>query len=145
MAFVCRTNFSLQRLRSLTFARSAYALKNNAFASVRFQTTSTSTASEEQVRSFNEIPGSGTLKALISFFVKDGMSTMHLKQQEARKEYGPIYREILGPYKTVFVFDPDVVQQVFRNEGKYPTREPDLPMWSKYKKDRGQSEGVLSL
>jgi hypothetical protein len=88
------------------------------------------------------------IKALVSVLRMPRwyMATTHVKQQirvrNTRKEYGPIYRERRGHYKTVFVFDPDVVQQVFRNEGKYPAREPDLPMWSKHKKDRGQSEGV---
>lgn len=70
---------------------------------------------------------------------------MHLVQQESREKYGPIYRDVMGPHKTVFVYDPDVVQQVFQNEGQWPTREPAIPIWQMYKKDRGQSEGVFTV
>ncbi|XP_031563666.1 sterol 26-hydroxylase, mitochondrial-like [Actinia tenebrosa] len=142
MAFIYRPTSLLPRLRNFTLARPACAALKT---SVRLQATNTTTASEDQVKSYNEIPGSGTLKSLYNFLLKDGISRMHLTQQESRDKHGPICREILGPHKTVYVFDPDVVQQVFRNEGEYPAREPSSPIWQMYKKDRAHSEGVLTL
>lgn len=142
MAFVYRSTSLLPRLRNLTLARPACATLKS---SVRLQATTTTTASEDQIKSYNEIPGSGTLQSLYKFLLKDGISRMHVSQQESRDKYGPIYREMLGPFKTVYVFDPDVVQQVFRNEGQYPSREPSPPIWQLYKKERGHSEGVFTL
>ena len=106
-----------------------------------------------QEKPFNEIPGPKGLPVIGTLldYVRDqgqgvrGFSRMHVMQQQRVQQYGDIFREKIMNYGTVTISNPDDLQFLFRNEGKYPTREPLFPLWMKYKEDRNQAEGVLSL
>ena len=107
----------------------------------------------KRVKPFKEVPGPKGLPFIGTLFdyVRDqgqgvrGYTRMHVMQQHRIQQYGPIYREKIMNYETVTISNPDDVQFLFRNEGKYPTREPLFPLWMKYKEERQQAHGVFSL
>lgn len=102
------------------------------------------TTSNEKILPFEQLPGSGLIQGIYSFLLKDGFSKIHLIEQESRNKYGVLFRQNFGPFNAVYVCEPDLVQQVYQMEGKYPRREPELPQWTKYHKDRGiASNGIF--
>ena len=64
-------------------------------------------------------------------------------QRRFHAKYGRIFKEPLGPVTNVSIADPKLVEEVMRNEGKYPSRPP-YDAWMLYKKMRNKSSGILS-
>ncbi|XP_048576536.1 sterol 26-hydroxylase, mitochondrial [Nematostella vectensis] len=147
MAYIKKAT-SLYGTRALNLSRSNLVRFTPIFCakvdSVRYKSTAAIPKEEAKVKSYKEIPGPGW-KGNLSYFGKNGIEHMHLRQQKWRQNHGPIYREQFGPYKTAFVADPKLVREVFRNEGKYPQREPQIELWMDYKEKRKQAHGVFSL
>ena len=113
----------------------------------------TQTVEDVPAKSFNDIPGPKGLPVIGTFidYVRDqgqgvrGYTRMHVMQQLRVQQYGEIYREKILNHETVTISNPDDVEFLFRNEGKYPVREPVFPLWMKYKEERNQEHGVFSL
>ncbi|CAH3041019.1 unnamed protein product [Pocillopora meandrina] len=99
-------------------------------------------------KSYDQIPGPKGLPlvgTLFDYVRNKGHTRVHEIQAERVQEYGEIYREKLLGLDTVTISNADDVQYLFRNEGKYPQREPQFPLWMKYKEERKQAHGVFSL
>ena len=60
-----------------------------------------------------------------------------------QKEYGKIFQLNIGPERMVFISDPDMIEDVYRNEGKYPRREKSFPAWDNYHKKHNLPLGVF--
>lgn len=75
------------------------------------------------------------------------MNTLHafiltLCLQDVQKNlFGPIWRSQFGPFDIVNVASPELIEEVIRQEGKYPLR-CDLPHWKEYRDLRGQAYGL---
>ena len=65
-------------------------------------------------------------------------------QMEFTKMYGPIWKERLGTLEFVNVASPDLVEALYRNEGKYPSRL-DMKPWKTYRTHRNEAFGLLTL
>ena len=103
---------------------------------------------------FKEIPGPKGLPIIGTLldYVRDqgegmsGYKRMHVMQQQRIQQFGSIYRDKkIVNSETVAISNPDDVQFLFRNEGKYPTRQPVFPLWMKYKEEREQPLGLFNL
>ena len=108
----------------------------------------TQAVENEEVKPYNEIPGPKGLPfvgTLFDYARDKGHTRIHQIQQDRAQQYGEIYREKILNYDTVTISNPDDIQYLFRNEEKYPQREPLFPVWMKYKEDRKQAHGVFSL
>lgn len=64
-------------------------------------------------------------------------------QLEGVQQYGPMWKASFGPILTVHVADPELIQQVLRQEGQHPMRS-DLSSWKDYRKLRGHHCGLLT-
>lgn len=78
------------------------------------------------------------------YFRGENKGQMHKVQRRFHQMYGPIFKEKLGPVTNISIADPNLVEEVFRNEGKFPNRPP-YPSWTIYKKMRKQANGLMTV
>ena len=64
-------------------------------------------------------------------------------QAEQHQRYGKIFKEKLGPNTQLHVADPDLFEEIYRNEGQYPERPP-MQSWRLYRRVTGRPEGILT-
>ncbi|CAN8017533.1 unnamed protein product, partial [Ixodes persulcatus] len=96
------------------------------------------------VRPFYEIPGPkplpiiGNIWRYMPIIGDMDITRMHRNAQKLLNRYGPLVREVVvGDRVVVHVFDPRDMEQVFRNEGRYPARLSHRALL-KYRSNRPQ-------
>ncbi|XP_036401510.1 cytochrome P450 27C1-like [Megalops cyprinoides] len=92
-------------------------------------------------KTIDDLPGPSLATTAYWLFVKGYADKSHAMQVEHRKRYGPIWRSRFGPFDVVNVASPQLIEQVIRQEGRYPIRT-DLPHWREYRDLRGQAYGL---
>lgn len=96
----------------------------------------------------SEIPGPLKLPFVGNAFqVQKAGGTERFNQalMTLQKEYGKIFQIKFGHERLVCISDPDMIEDVYRNEGKYPRREKTFPAWDKYHKKHHLPIGVFLL
>ncbi|XP_019645640.1 PREDICTED: cytochrome P450 27C1-like [Branchiostoma belcheri] len=113
-------------------------------------TVSTSPAEDHsQARPFSDIPGPPSVPFFGSFFhlwwegllAKEKFKKNHIMGTEFFRQYGPIYRFKVVNVDLVLMKDPEAVKELFKKEGKYPTRL-DIKPWRRYREISGKPKGV---
>lgn len=56
-------------------------------------------------------------------------------QLMSRRIYGPIWRSTFGHYQNINIGSPVVLEQLLRQEGKYPMRS-DMALWKEHRDTR---------
>ncbi|KAM4697919.1 sterol 26-hydroxylase, mitochondrial-like [Rhinophrynus dorsalis] len=101
------------------------------------------TEGEKRMKTFDDLPGPSLLKNLYWFFIRGYLLHTHELQLIYKKEYGPMWKSAIGKFKMVNIADPEVLQLVLRQEGKYPKRnEEDL--WKEHRNQRNISYGPFT-
>ncbi|XP_026202745.1 25-hydroxyvitamin D-1 alpha hydroxylase, mitochondrial [Anabas testudineus] len=98
---------------------------------------------QQTVKTLDEMPGPSVASFVWDLFAKRGLSRLHELQLEGVQRYGPMWKASFGPILTVHVADPELIQQVLRQEGQHPMRS-DLSSWKDYRKLRGHHCGLLT-
>ncbi|XP_041946363.1 25-hydroxyvitamin D-1 alpha hydroxylase, mitochondrial [Alosa sapidissima] len=96
-----------------------------------------------QLRTLEEMPGPSLFSFAWDLFGKRGLSRLHELQLDGRKRYGPMWKASFGPILTVHVAEPELIEQVLRQEGQHPMRS-DLSSWKDYRNLRGHGYGLLT-
>ncbi|KAL8570631.1 hypothetical protein ACOMHN_039068 [Nucella lapillus] len=100
------------------------------------------------VQPFEAVPGPKGLPlvgTLFDYFKKDGLSFSKMfEAYRARSlQYGPVYKEQIGPVQMVVISDPHQYSKVIRAESKYPHRREMEPM-AYYREQKGLDLGLVS-
>ncbi|EDV24789.1 uncharacterized protein TRIADDRAFT_25487 [Trichoplax adhaerens] len=96
---------------------------------------------------YSQVPGPKgypIIGTLLTFLKNNGYyrKRPHLLFHEYKKKYGPIYKDKFANQELIFISTPADVAAVFKAEGKYPDRGPNMP-WITYREQRKKSKGVL--
>uniref|UniRef100_M3XKF7 Cytochrome P450 family 27 subfamily A member 3 n=1 Tax=Latimeria chalumnae TaxID=7897 RepID=M3XKF7_LATCH len=109
----------------------------------RWSTECPAGLNNKTLKTMADLPGPSFLTSLYWLFVKGYMDKTHAMQIEHKKIYGPIWKSKYGPLALVNVASADLIEQVIRQEGKYPIRT-DMPHWREYRRLRSHAYGPLS-
>ncbi|XP_051966971.1 25-hydroxyvitamin D-1 alpha hydroxylase, mitochondrial [Xyrauchen texanus] len=102
-----------------------------------------SVSTSQQVKTLDQMPGPSAAGFIWDLFFKQGLSRLHQLQLEGRRQYGPMWKASFGPIMTVHVAEPELIEQVLRQEGQHPMRS-DLSSWKDYRQLRGHGYGLLT-
>ncbi|XP_019737121.1 cytochrome P450 11C1 isoform X1 [Hippocampus comes] len=102
------------------------------------------TSSGGRVRSFEEIPHTGTNRwlNLLTFWREGRFRLLHKHMESSFNTLGPIYREHLGLQSSVNIMLPGDIAELFRYEGLNPQRMVLQP-WALHREIRGHEKGVF--
>ena len=99
-------------------------------------------------KSIKTLPGPTSFPVignLIQVQRSGGFMKLAAALKKFQKQYGDVFRVKLGPEEMVCFAHPDKIEEVFRNEGKYPRRDKPLPAWTEYHKKHNMSDGIFLL
>ncbi|XP_008057052.2 sterol 26-hydroxylase, mitochondrial [Carlito syrichta] len=96
-----------------------------------------------RLRSSAEIPSVGPLRFLFQVFVRGYALQMHQLQVLNKAKYGPMWISHLGPKKHVNLASAPLLEQVMRQEGKYPVRN-DMEQWKEHRDQHGLAYGPFT-
>ena len=94
-----------------------------------------------------DIPSPRTLpiiRTTADLIAAGGAPKLHEYVDARHRQLGPIYRENIGPVKSVLVADPNDMRRVFSLEGKYPKHLLPAP-WVVYNKIYGCKRGLFFM
>uniref|UniRef100_S4R6H0 Uncharacterized protein n=1 Tax=Petromyzon marinus TaxID=7757 RepID=S4R6H0_PETMA len=94
-------------------------------------------------RSVKEIPGVGMLSSLYWLIIRGYVSEYHELQIIHHKRFGSMWTSYTGREMFVCLADPDLIEQLMRQEGPYPVRVI-MSAWDDYLMMRGHSKGLLT-
>jgi hypothetical protein len=95
----------------------------------------------QPVKDFTDIPGPKGLP-IIGSALDFMVSTRHKILERNRAQYGPIFRESVGPMQSVNLCDPQDVREMYRKEGAFPHRL-EVPPWKLYRELKGLPFGIV--
>ncbi|KAM8806716.1 sterol 26-hydroxylase, mitochondrial [Eudromia elegans] len=82
-----------------------------------------------------ELPGPGVLRTFVWLFLRGYLLHTHRLQLMSRRLYGPIWKSTFGHYENINIGSPEVLEQLLRQEGKYPMRS-DMALWKEHRDTR---------
>ncbi|XP_071978424.1 sterol 26-hydroxylase, mitochondrial-like [Engystomops pustulosus] len=96
----------------------------------------------KKMKTFDDLPGPSLLTNLYWFFIRGYLLHTH-ELQIKYKHYGPIHKSVIGRLKMVNIMDPEILETLLRQEGKYPMRN-DMDIWKEHRDQRNLSYGPLT-
>uniref|UniRef100_A0A8C0W1D6 Sterol 26-hydroxylase, mitochondrial n=1 Tax=Castor canadensis TaxID=51338 RepID=A0A8C0W1D6_CASCN len=96
-----------------------------------------------QLRSLEELPRIGRLRFFFQLFVRGYILRLHEYQMLNKDLYGPIWISSLGPHTLVNLASPLFMEQVMRQEDKYPVRD-SMELWKEHRDHQGLTYGPFT-
>lgn len=116
-------------------------------ASLRGAASTASTAvlenNSKQYKTMEDLDGPSFTTTLYWLFVKGYFKYAQQLQIEHSKIWGPLWKSKFGPMRLVNVASAELIEQVMRQEGRYPVRT-DMPHWRSYRELRNRAHGPLT-
>ncbi|XP_004033270.1 sterol 26-hydroxylase, mitochondrial [Gorilla gorilla gorilla] len=94
-------------------------------------------------RSLEEIPRLGQLRFFFQLFVQGYALQLHQLQVLYKAKYGPMWMSYLGPQMHVNLASAPLLEQVMRQEGKYPVRN-DMELWKEHRDQHDLTYGPFT-
>ncbi|RVE58352.1 hypothetical protein OJAV_G00208580 [Oryzias javanicus] len=107
----------------------------------RHQTSTT--VGVDKLKTLEDLGGPSFMTTLNWLFVKGYFKTTQQLQIEHKKIYGSIWKSKYGPLVVVNVASADLIEQVLRQEGRYPVRS-HMPHWRSYRELKNKAHGPLT-
>ncbi|OCT61018.1 hypothetical protein XELAEV_18047044mg [Xenopus laevis] len=98
---------------------------------------------EKKLKPSTHLPGPSTLNILYWVFLRGYVFHSHELQVIWKKKYGPLWKTCIGSHRLVNVASPELLENLLRQEGKYPMRT-DMFMWKEHRDLRNFSYGPLT-
>ncbi|XP_054979160.1 sterol 26-hydroxylase, mitochondrial [Sorex araneus] len=96
-----------------------------------------------KLRSLRELPGPGPLRFLYQLFVRGYVLNLPKLQVLNKAEYGPMWLTQVGHQVHVNLASAPLLEQVMRQEGKYPVRN-DMELWKEHRNLHGLAYGPFT-
>ncbi|KAM8791943.1 sterol 26-hydroxylase, mitochondrial [Rhynchonycteris naso] len=98
---------------------------------------------DRRLRSPDELPGPGQLRFLFQLLVQGYVLHLHQLQVLTRAKYGPMWITHAGAQTHVNLASAPLLEQVMRQEGKYPIRN-DMDLWKEHRDLQGLAYGPFT-
>lgn len=99
------------------------------------------------IRTYNDIPCAEHWPLIgnkMDLLVAGFRNNFHEYIDRRHRQFGPIFRESLGPTEAVFIMAPDLIRDVFQYEGKYP-QHPLPEAWNLYNQIHNCKRGLFFM
>ncbi|XP_069052709.1 sterol 26-hydroxylase, mitochondrial-like isoform X2 [Lepisosteus oculatus] len=94
-----------------------------------------------QAKPLTEMPGHG-IWTMIYWLMRGYLNKTHELQLINKKKYGTLWLSEVRGHKAVNVADPHLIEQVLRNEGRFPSRG-DIKEWKEHRRLQGLEFGPI--
>lgn len=98
---------------------------------------------DRRLRSLEELSGPGQLRFLFQLLVQGYVLHLHQLQVLSKAKYGPMWVTRVGPQTHVNLASAPLLEQVMRQEGKYPVRN-DMDLWKEHRDLQGLAYGPFT-
>ncbi|XP_060117453.1 sterol 26-hydroxylase, mitochondrial-like [Heteronotia binoei] len=107
------------------------------------QVASSASEGEERLKRPEELPGPGLLGSLYWLLARGYLLHTHRLQIISKQLYGPMWKSKFGSYNNINIGSPEVLEQLLRQEGKYPIRS-DMALWKEHRDKRDLPYGPFT-
>lgn len=98
---------------------------------------------DQRLRSLEELSGPGPLRFFFQLLGQGYVLHMHQLQMLYKAKYGPMWMTRAGPQSHVNLASAPLLEQVMRQEGKYPVRN-DMDLWKEHRDLQGLAYGPFT-
>ncbi|XP_043923337.1 sterol 26-hydroxylase, mitochondrial-like [Protopterus annectens] len=91
----------------------------------------------------DDLSGPTFLNNFYWMFFRGYITHMQDLQIIQKKMYGPMWKSLFGPYKSISVANAELLEELLRQEGKYPMRN-DMAIWKEHRDKRNFAYGPLT-
>lgn len=109
----------------------------------RGASTTTVLDNNTKQKTMDDLVGPSFVTTLYWLFAKGYFKNSELMQIEHSKIWGPLWKSKFGPLVLVNVSSAELIEQVCRQEGRYPVRT-HMPHWRSYRELRNKAHGPLT-
>ncbi|KAL1770793.1 hypothetical protein HispidOSU_013665 [Sigmodon hispidus] len=95
-----------------------------------------------RLRSIEELRGPGQIRFLSQLFLRGYVLRLHELQAQYKIKYGPMWTSSIGTQTFVNLASASLLEQVMRQEGKYPIRDR-MEQWKDHRDHKGLSYGIF--